>query len=97
MATISQADVERVAQLGRLHLTDTELRETVQTLNSILDYFSAIQTIDTSVVVAATDVSGLNNVTRQDAVGAPLASAEELLARAPKSVRSHIQVQAVFE
>jgi len=97
MATISQADVERVAQLGRLHLTDTELRETVETLNSILDYFSAIQTIDTSVVAAATDVSGLTNVTRPDVVGAPLAAPQELLARAPQQLRSHVQVKAVFE
>jgi aspartyl/glutamyl-tRNA(Asn/Gln) amidotransferase C subunit len=97
MATISQADVERVAQLGRLLLTDTELREAAVTLNSILDYFSAIQSIDTSVVAPATDVSGLTNVTRQDVVGASLATPEELLARAPEHVRSHIQVQAVFE
>ena len=46
--TVSQKDVERVAELANLALTSTEKAGMLRDLNSVLDYFAQLNELDTS-------------------------------------------------
>lgn len=96
--TISQAEVERSADLGRLALSSEELADATKKLDDILGYFAAIQKIDTAHVAMADDVSGLTNVARDDlAQPEVLCTTPTLLARAPAVQANQLKVRAVFE
>lgn len=97
MSTITVKDVERVASLGRLKLTDKELKHAAVNLEQILAHFAAIQAIDTGNVPPADDVTGLRNITRDD-IAQPdvLTSTDALLAAAPATLQRQVKVRAVF-
>lgn len=94
---LTLADVQKIAALARLRLTQAELDELVVTLGTILQHFTSLQAIATRAVEPADAVSGLHNVTRPDQVLAePLCTPAELLAAAPATARGHVQVSAVL-
>ena len=97
MAQISPEEVKRIAALARLGVTNTEVAKATKDLGNVLEHFSEIQTIDTKNVPTSDDVTGLNNITRED-VADPnnLCHAEELLKNAPETKDKHFKVKAVF-
>lgn len=96
--TISPNEVKKVAQLGRLGLTEEEVKRATQQLSGILDHFSEIQKIKTKGVPTSDDVTGLKNVTRDDnAHPEVLCENKELLTRVPETKDGQIKVKAVFE
>lgn len=95
---VTAEEVKKVAQLGRLGLSDEEVRKATEQLSGILDHFSEIQKIKTEGVPASDDVTGLKNVTREDdAKPNVLCAADELLKRAPETKAGQVKVKAVFE
>lgn len=98
MSTITPEEVQKIATLGRLGLSEKELKESAVDLGNILGHFTVIQKVDTSAVAEATNMSGLSNVTRADeAAPEVLCSTDDLLSRAPSVHGRHIQVKAVFQ
>ena len=98
MADISKADVQRVAKLARLGLTEAEAEQAASDLAGVLEHFSKIQQVDTDGVPMATDTRGLHNVARADeAEDGVLASHDELLKAAPETKDRQLKVKAVFE
>src|SRR5688572_11532457 len=98
MTTVTPEEVRKVAQLGRLGLSDEEVTRATQQLSGILDHFSQIQKIDTTGVPTSDDVTGLKNVTRADQVKPEdLCATAELLQRAPEAKAGQFKVKAVFE
>ncbi|MEX1997885.1 MAG: Asp-tRNA(Asn)/Glu-tRNA(Gln) amidotransferase subunit GatC [Candidatus Andersenbacteria bacterium] len=97
-ALITTETVRRTATLGRLALTEAEIRDAALKLEGILKHFSLIQKIDTQGVPQASDMSGLHNIARADVPRSDyLSSATRLLELAPRVTRAHVHVQAVFE
>ena len=97
-ATISIEQVKRVAQLARLGLTEAEAERAAQDLGNILSHFAQVQTIDTQGVPTSDDVTGLQNITRDDkAQTEVICTHADLLARAPELQHNQIKVKAVFE
>lgn len=97
-AKVTPEEVKKVAQLGRLGLTDEEIERATQQLSSILDHFSQIQKIKTKNVSTSDDVTGLKNVTREDeARQNDLCEAKNLLEAAPEIKNGQFKVKAVFE
>jgi aspartyl-tRNA(Asn)/glutamyl-tRNA(Gln) amidotransferase subunit C len=97
MSTITPSEVQRIAALARLGLTDEETKAAAHNLGNILNHFSVIQKVNTQKVPMADDVSGLHNVVRNDeALPNVLCSPETLLAAAPLVESGHIKVKAVF-
>lgn len=95
---VTVQEVKKVAQLARLGLSDEELASATRQLSGVLEHFSEIQKIKTAGVPTADDVTGLQNVTREDtARPEELCAADELLKRAPKTKGKQIKVKAVFE
>lgn len=61
-------DVKRIAKLANLPLTDDEEKKFSNQLTAILDYIDQLQQTDTKGVEPTSQVTGLVNITRQDAI-----------------------------
>ena len=96
MASISRSDVEHVANLARLHLTDDELDRMQEQLSKILDAIDTLQQVDTSHVGPTASVIQLENVMREDEVR-PGLSREAALANAPLRDDPFLRVPTVLE
>jgi len=93
---ISRADVEHVASLARLGLTDDEIDRMQGQLNRILEAIGQLQTVDTSSVGPTAQVIELENVMRDDETR-PGLSREAALANAPLREGDHLRVPVVLE
>lgn len=80
---ISCSQVEHLAWLARLELTEEEKELYTQQLNEILEYFNRLSEIDTSNVPPTYHVIGKVNVFREDEVQ-PSLKTEEALKNAPR-------------
>jgi aspartyl-tRNA(Asn)/glutamyl-tRNA(Gln) amidotransferase subunit C len=96
MASISRSDVEHVANLARLHLTDQELDRMQEQLSKILDAIDTLQQVDTSHVGPTASVIQLENVMREDEVR-PGLSRDAALANAPLRDDPFLRVPTVLE
>jgi aspartyl-tRNA(Asn)/glutamyl-tRNA(Gln) amidotransferase subunit C len=56
--SVSEQDVERVAELANLELTSGEKAGMLRDLNSVLDYFAQLNELDTTSVPPMTQVAG---------------------------------------
>jgi aspartyl-tRNA(Asn)/glutamyl-tRNA(Gln) amidotransferase subunit C len=83
MATLSRTDVEHVAHLARLGLTDDELGRLEGQLNHILDQYAVLAQLDTEHIAPTAQTIEVENILREDVVR-PGLSAEEILATAPE-------------
>ena len=81
-ATLTIADVERIAALAHLELTDVEKRLFTKQLADILAYADQVQAVDTSGVPATAHVQAGQRVEREDELQPSLAVADTL-ANAP--------------
>jgi aspartyl-tRNA(Asn)/glutamyl-tRNA(Gln) amidotransferase subunit C len=81
--TISRKDVEHVAQLARLLLTEEEKGLFARQLSQILDHAGKIAELDTSEVEPTSHVVPMRNVMREDKVENCL-SQKDALSNAPQ-------------
>ena len=96
MASISRADVEHVANLAQLHLTDDELDRMQTQLSNILDAIETLRDVDTSRVGPTASVIQLENVMRDDVAAAPV-TRDAALANAPLRDDPFLRVPTVLE
>jgi aspartyl-tRNA(Asn)/glutamyl-tRNA(Gln) amidotransferase subunit C len=83
MATLlTIADVERIAALAQLELTDAEKALFTRQLGDILEYARQVQAIDTSGVEATAHVNAAQRVERDDEPR-PSLPVEDAIANAP--------------
>ena len=95
MATLSRADVEHVAYLARLGLTDQELERLEGQLNHILDQYAILATVPTDHIAPTAQTIELENILRDD-VARPSLSREAVLANAPEDDGESIVVPAIL-
>jgi aspartyl-tRNA(Asn)/glutamyl-tRNA(Gln) amidotransferase subunit C len=93
---ISRADVEHVAALARLGLTDDEVDRMAGQLNRILEAIGQLQSVDTSAVGPTAQVIALENVMRPDDPRPPM-ERDAALANAPLREGPHLRVPVVLE
>jgi aspartyl-tRNA(Asn)/glutamyl-tRNA(Gln) amidotransferase subunit C len=93
---ISRADVEHVAELARLHLTDAELDRLQGQLSRILEAIAVLRDVDTSHVGPTATVLALENVMRDDEPRGGI-SREAALANAPLREGDHLRVPLVLK
>lgn len=96
MASISREDVEHVADLARLHLTDEEIGRMQVQLSKILDAVETLRDVDTSHVGPTASVIQLENVMREDEASTPMPR-EVTLANAPLRDDPFLRVPTVLE
>jgi aspartyl-tRNA(Asn)/glutamyl-tRNA(Gln) amidotransferase subunit C len=93
--SLTIADVEHVASLARLGLTDDEKERLRDQLSSILDHISALDEIDTVTIPPTAQVIALTNVMRDDVVR-PSLPRDAVLANAPRVADGFFEVHAVL-
>ncbi|WP_376788831.1 Asp-tRNA(Asn)/Glu-tRNA(Gln) amidotransferase subunit GatC [Thermoflexus sp.] len=93
---LSREEVEHIAELAKLALTDEEKSLYAEQLSAILDYFRKLQEVDTSDISPTATVLPIWNVFRPDEPGEPM-SREWLLQNAPAQADGCFQVQPVLE
>jgi aspartyl-tRNA(Asn)/glutamyl-tRNA(Gln) amidotransferase subunit C len=93
---ITRTDVEHVAHLARLHLSDEELDRMETQLSRILEAIETLRDVDTSHVGPTASVIRLENVMRDDAVSTPMPR-DVTLANAPLRDDPFLRVPTVLE
>ena len=96
MSTITTDDVRHLAQLSNLQLSDQELDSLRGDLSNILDYITQLDELDTDGVEPTYQVTGLENVWRDDVVDDGGVSADQLLALAPEQENHSVKVPKVL-
>ena len=96
MALLSRSDVEHVAYLARLGLSDAELTLLEGQLNHILDQYRILASLDTDAIPPTAQTIELENILRDD-VPRTCLSVDEALAGAPERVGDHVLVPVIVE
>lgn len=94
--SLTEKDVNHVARLARLALTDAERATYLGQLGRILEHIQVLSKYDTRDVPATTHVIPLSNVWREDAAK-PFADTPSLLANAPDREEVYFKVKKVIE
>ena len=95
MARLSRSDVEHVAHLARLGLSDDEVTVLARQLDDILDQYAILAEVDTAHIAPSAQVIELENILRDDTVR-PSLPVEDVLANAPERSGDHIVVPAIL-
>lgn len=94
--TLTREEVEHIANLARLQLSEEEQERYREQLSAILEYFSQLQALDTADIPPTASVLPLRSVLREDQVR-PGLSREELLRNAPEEEAGQIRVPPVLD
>lgn len=92
---ITKEQVEHVAKLARLAITEQEKEIFSKQLSSILTYFEQLNELDTSKVEPTSHVISMQNVLREDRVKDSLPR-EEALAGAPEASEEFFRVPKII-
>jgi aspartyl-tRNA(Asn)/glutamyl-tRNA(Gln) amidotransferase subunit C len=93
---LSHAEVEHIAELAKLELTEEEKIKFCEQLSAILEYAEMLQQLDTEAIPPTATVLPLQNVMWPDEV-TPSFSQEDILANAPDAAEGCFRVRAILE
>jgi aspartyl-tRNA(Asn)/glutamyl-tRNA(Gln) amidotransferase subunit C len=93
---LSSKDVEYVARLARLEITDKETEKFTAQLNDILGYIDKLNELDTTGVAPMSHAIAVTNAFREDKVLESLGT-EKALANAPDPRSEFFRVPKVIE
>ncbi len=94
--TLTIEEVEHIAELARLQLSEEEINRFREQLSDILDYAARLQSLDTSGIAPTSSVLPERSVLRPDVVQ-PGLSPDELLSNAPETEKGQFRVPPVLE
>ena len=94
-SSLTRADVEHVARLARLALTDEEIDALTTELGAILEHAAQVSALDTAGVPPTAHPLPLVNVFRAD-VARPGLERDEVLAAAPESEDGRFRVPRIL-
>jgi aspartyl-tRNA(Asn)/glutamyl-tRNA(Gln) amidotransferase subunit C len=94
--SLSKAEVEHVARLARLGLTETEKEEFTWQLNEILTFVEKLNELDTTGIEPTAHAIPIHNVFRPDE-GKPSLDPEQALANAPDRIDGFFKVPKLLE
>ena len=92
---LTKAEVEKIAKLSRLELTDTEKELFANQLSDVLEYVGKLQKVDTANVPITAQVTGLENVYRDDKVD-QCDFQSDLVKQATENEEGLIKTKSVF-
>jgi aspartyl-tRNA(Asn)/glutamyl-tRNA(Gln) amidotransferase subunit C len=95
MSKIGTTEIERIARLARIGLTPEEVSTMAVEIGQILEFVEQLSQVDITGVDPTDQVTGLEDVWREDVVRRGL-SREELLAGVPEQKDGYIVVKRVL-
>jgi aspartyl-tRNA(Asn)/glutamyl-tRNA(Gln) amidotransferase subunit C len=96
MTTVSRDDVMRLAQLSGLQLADDEADALTTDISTILTYINQLNELDTEGITPTYQVTGLENVWRDDKVVEEAVNREQLLELTSESLDHQVKVPKVL-
>lgn len=96
MAELSDSDIQHLARLARLDLTEEESGRYATQLSSVVQYVERLSTVDTNSAEARVGVTGLQNILADDVPITEDFEREKALATAPLRSGDFIEVRAVL-
>jgi aspartyl-tRNA(Asn)/glutamyl-tRNA(Gln) amidotransferase subunit C len=94
--TLTRKQVEHIAQLARLKLSDDEIDSYRAQLSAILEYANRLQTVDTSGIPPTSSVLPPRSVLREDKARPGLLN-EDLLRNAPDTEDGQFRVPPILD
>ncbi|MDO8266190.1 MAG: Asp-tRNA(Asn)/Glu-tRNA(Gln) amidotransferase subunit GatC [Candidatus Saccharibacteria bacterium] len=92
MSKLTREQVIKLANLSKLRLSDEEIVKYQNELSNILSYIERLNEVDDAGLEPTYQITGLQNVMREDVVVKQQATPEELMKLLPKSKDGYIQV-----
>jgi len=93
---ITKQEVEQVARLARLELSEQEENKLIEQLSGILTYVEKLNELATAGVEPTAHVLDISNVMRDDLPAGSLTQ-ERALANAPDKAAGHFRVPLIIE
>ncbi len=94
--SITRQDVQHIAELAKLGLTEAEEARFQEQLSAILDYARRLNALDTDAIPPTATVLPLRSVMRDDAVR-PSPPVDDILANAPARSGDSFEVHVILE
>lgn len=92
---ISKEEVQHIAKLARLELTETEISKMQTDLSAILDYFDVLKKVK-SVKGKVKSGEVKNSLRKDEAMTGPASLANNLIAGAPDKKDDYIKVKSIL-
>ncbi len=93
--SVTKKDVEHVAKLARLGLSDEEKELFTKQLSAILDFAGNLKKLDTRNIPPTSHAIPVKNVLREDRV-APCENVDDILANAPQEEQHMFRVPRIL-
>ncbi len=93
---LSREEVQHIATLARVGLSEEDIARFREHLSEILDYFQRLRQVNTDNVPPTAHTLTLHNVMRDDQPGASYEK-EDVLANAPQRENDFFAVRAILE
>lgn len=91
-------DIDHIARLARLPISDEEKKLFIPQLAAIISYVTKLNEISTEGILPTNQVTGLINIFREDTVDiSRMLTQKEALANAPETFNGFVKVKAIFE
>ncbi len=91
-----EMDIEKVARLARIELSEEEREAFRRQLGKVLEYMEQLNRVDTSEVEPTSHTTPVFNVFREDEIRIS-SSQEEVLGIAPEEEDGHFRVPRIIE
>ena len=97
MQKLTKRDVEHVAKLAKLDLTNEEIDKYLKQLSSVIDYISELSEVNTESVEPTSQTTGLENIHRPDEVNEKnCLSQDQALSGIDKAHNGYFKVKAIL-
>lgn len=93
---LTKSKVTHIAKLAGLELSEKEIKKFQKQLSDILEYVGQLDELDTSGVEPTSQVTGLENVFREDEAR-PSLTQKEVLSGAKKKQKNFFKIKVIFE
>lgn len=93
---LDKKEVEHIAQLARIELTEDEKEKFAKELGAIIEYVQELDSAPTENIEPIDQISGLDNITREDEI-TPSISNEKVLQNAPEKEDGFFKVKKILE
>lgn len=94
---LTQKEVQHIAQLARLGLSNEELKKYRKDLSAILDYVAKLQEVSVDGVEPTSHSVALQNIFREDRVRSESSErVSKIMEQAPEREGGHIRTKAVL-
>lgn len=95
---LSNEEIDKIAQLARLELSEKERKMYAEQLSVVFDYVKMLEEVDTEGVAETCQVTGLEDVLRNDVVKeCSEETRKKLIAQFPARTDDLLKVKQVFE